>query len=243
MSVGTINSVSHALRMIEVMSGQKPLNVSELARLLDLPRPTVYRLVETFLEKGFLVQTGTEYRLSLRLLELSSPILSASHLGELSKPVLQNLVNATGETAHFAILDGDKVGYVSKIESDKPIRMFSRVGWRGPLYATGVGKALLAASGNDLLQKVCAAPMEAFTSATMTTEPRLRRELDEIRQSGFSVDREELVDGLVCVAVVVRKAQHVLGAVSVSGPSNRMVDIPFFVAHLQQAATSLAASL
>lgn len=243
MTSATVNSVSHALRMIEVMSGQKPLNISELARLLDLPRPTVYRLVQTLMEREFLVQSGTEYRLSLRLLELSSSILSASRLEELSKSALQRLVDVTGETAHFAILDGDRVGYVSKIESDKAIRMFSRIGWRGPLHATGVGKALLAASEDSLLDRVCSAPLEAFTAATITDPQVLREELVEIRKTGFSIDREELVDGLVCLAVVVRKDRRIVGAVSVSGPSNRMGNTEFFVEHLQQAAKSLATSL
>jgi IclR family acetate operon transcriptional repressor len=243
MTSATVNSVSHALRMIEVMSGQKPLNISELARLLELPRPTVYRLVQTFMERDFLVQSGTEYRLSLRLLELSSSILSSSRLEEASKPALQKLVNVTGETAHFAILDGDRVGYISKIESDKAIRMFSRIGWRGPLHATGVGKALLAVSDDTLLDRICSLPLEAFTSATITDPMRLREELAEIRKVGFGIDREELVDGLVCVAVVVQKDNRIIGAVSVSGPSNRMENTEFFVYHLREAATALATSL
>ena len=243
MTSATVNSVSHALRMIEVMSGQKPLNISELARLLELPRPTVYRLVQTMMEREFLVQSGTEYRLSLRLLELSSSILSASRLEEWSKPALRQLVDLTGETAHFAILDGDRVGYIAKIESDKAIRMFSRIGWRGPLHATGVGKALLAASEDVLLDRVCSAPLEAFTSATITDAQVLREELVEVRKTGFSIDREELVDGLVCLAVAVRKDRRIVGAVSVSGPSNRMQNTEFFVEHLREAATSLATSL
>tara|TARA_R110002020_G_scaffold134252_37_gene299751 strand:+ start:2094 stop:2825 length:732 start_codon:yes stop_codon:yes gene_type:complete len=243
MSTATINSVSHALRMIEVMSGEGPLNISEIARHLDLPRPTVYRLVQTFVDQGFLVQSGTEYRLSLRLLELASPILSASRLEDLGKPALQRLVDETGETAHFAVLDGDRVGYVSKIESDKPIRMFSRVGWRGPLHATGVGKALLAASEDALLEKICASPMELFTPATISCAETLRQEVVSIRECGYSIDREELVEGLVCVAVAVRTEHRIIGAVSVSGPSTRMSNTAFFVAHLRQAAASLVMAL
>lgn len=243
MTPGTVNSVAHALRMIEIMSGQKPLNISDLARLLSLPRPTVYRLVQTFMEQGFLVQSGTEYRLSLRLLELSSSILSASRLEDLSKPALQKLVEKTGETAHFAILDGDRVGYIAKIESDKAIRMFSRIGWRGPLHATGVGKALLAAFEDALIDRVCSAPLEAFTPATIVDAKALRKEILEIRRIGFSVDREELVDGLICLAVVVRKESRIVGAISVSGPANRMGNTEFFVEHLREAASSLATNL
>jgi DNA-binding IclR family transcriptional regulator len=243
MTPTTVNSVSHGLRMIEVLSTHKPLNISDLARLLELPRPTVYRLVQTFMERDFIVQSGTEYRLSLRLLELSSSILSASRLEDLSKPSLRQLVDITGETAHFAVLDGDKVGYVSKIESDKAIRMFSRVGWRGPLHATGVGKALLAASDDALMKRVCSGSLEAFTSATITDVHALRHEVNNVRKAGFSVDREELVEGLSCVAVAVQKEERIIGAISLSGPTNRMKNVEFFVEHLKNAASAITAYL
>ena len=101
-AIGTINSVEHALRLIEALHEAQPLSVSELARRLGLPRPTVYRLLRTLGSRGFLVQEGNAYRLSLRLLELASTALSASALQAAAQPVLAGLAARTGETAHCA---------------------------------------------------------------------------------------------------------------------------------------------
>jgi DNA-binding IclR family transcriptional regulator len=240
---GTINSVDHALRLIEVLHAAQPLSVSELARRLELPRPTVYRLLKTLGSHGLLVQDGTFYRLSLRLLELASTALTASALEIAAQPVLGDLAARTGETTHFAVLDGDRVGYVAKVASRHPIRMFSHVGWRGPLHATGVGKVLLAWSDPSLLARVLAAQREAFTPHTLTEGLKLSAEIDFVRAAGYAIDRQELVDGLVCVAAPVRVRALLVGAVSVAGPVARMAELDRFAEEVKAAAEAIAARL
>lgn len=240
---GTINSVDHALRLIEALYEGQPLSVSSLARRVGLPRPTIYRLLRTLDSHGLLVQDGTSYRLSLRLLELASATLGVSALQAAAQPVLSDLATRSGETTHFAVLDGDRVGYIAKVESRHPIRMFSHVGWCGPLHATGVGKALLAWSDPSLLARVLAGTLEAFTPHTLTEGPRLAAEIAEIRAAGYAVDREELIDGLVCVAAPVLVRTRLVGAVSLSGPAARMMEPRRFEGEVKAAAAAVAARL
>ena len=242
-AAGTINSVDHALRLIEALHAAQPLSVSDLARRLGLPRPTVYRLLKTLGSHGLLVQEGTAYHLSLRLLELASTALAASVLQAAAQPVLSDLAAQTGETTHFAVLDGDRVGYVAKVESRHPIRMFSHVGWRGPLHATGVGKVLLAWSDPSLLKRVLEATREAFTPYTLTEGLKLSAEIDKVREAGYAVDRQELIDGLVCVAAPVLVRALLVGAVSVAGPVARMAEPDRFEVGVKAAAGAIAARL
>lgn len=242
-AAGTINSVDHALRLIEALHAAQPLSVSELARCLGLPRPTVYRLLRTLGCHGLLVQEGTAYRLSLRLLELASTALSASALQVAAQPVLAGLAARTGETAHFAVLDGDRVGYVAKVESAHPIRMFSHVGWRGPLHATGVGKVLLAWSDPSLLKRVLDSAREAFTQHTLTGAGELVEEVEQVRARGYATDRQELIDGLVCIAAPVLAGPRLVGAVSVAGPVARLADPSPFVDDVKAAAEAVATRL
>ena len=242
-AIGTINSVEHALRLIEALHEAQPLSVSELARRLGLPRPTVYRLLRTLGGHGFLVQESNAYRLSLRLLELASTALSASALQAAAQPVLAALAARTGETAHFAVLDGDRVGYVAKVESAHPIRMFSHVGWRGPLHATGVGKVLLAWSAPSLLGRVLDGMREAFTPHTLTGAGELAAEVERIRAVGYAIDRQELIEGLACVAAPVLAGPRLVGAVSVAGPVARFAAAERFVGDVKAAAEAVAARL
>ena len=242
-ATGTINSVDHALRLIEALHEAQPLSVSDLARRLRLPRPTVYRLLRTLGEHGLLVQEGTAYRLSLRLLELATTTLSAAALQAAAQPVLGDLAARTGETAHFAVLDGDRVGYLAKVESAHPIRMFSHIGWRGPLHATGVGKVLLAWSDPFLVESALGAGQAAYTDRTLTTEGELADEIELVRRRGYAVDQQELIEGLVCVAAPVLAGSRLVGAVSVSGPVDRFRHPERFADDVTGAAAAIGARL
>ncbi|WP_116141925.1 IclR family transcriptional regulator [Trinickia diaoshuihuensis] len=223
--IATVNSVEHAIRLVELMAASElGLGVSQLAQSLDLPRATVYRLLKTLIQREWIVQEDKAYRLSLRLTGLFQGVGAGAQaaLAERVKPLLQSLVNETGETAHFAVLDGDRVVYLAKVDSPHPIRMFSQVGWRGPLHATGVGKVLLASLEAKLLSRVCDEGLERFTPNTIVEKAKLEAELAQIRKQGYAVDAEELIAGLTCVAVPLLRGNEVLGAISVAGPTARV---------------------
>lgn len=240
----TVNSVDHALRlMTQLAEAGEAQNVSDLARALDLPRPTLYRLLATLQEHGIVVRDGTRYRLGLRLLELGATVLSAASLQSVCLPFLTELVERIQETAHFAVLDGVQAGYIAKVDSPHPIRMASRVGWRGPLHATAVGKVMLAWSGPDLLAQVRAQDRQPYTPHTIVDIDALAAELKTVREQGFAVDREELIEGLICVAAPVLHGARLLGAVSVSGPALRLQDAGRVASEVCEAARRIAAAL
>lgn len=222
--IATVNSVDHAIRLVELMANSAhALGVSQMAQSLGLPRATVYRLLRTLAQREWVNQDDKTYRLSLRLAGLFHGAGAGSQaLAERLTPLLHQLVNETGETAHFAALDGDRVVYLAKVDSPHPIRMFSQIGWRGPLHATGVGKVLLAWTEERLLSQVCERRLERFTPNTIVGKERLKAELAQIRKQGYALDDEELIDGLTCVAVPVMSGDEIRGAVSVAGPTARL---------------------
>jgi len=244
--IATVNSVEHAIRLVELMaSSGSVLGVSQIAQSLALPRATVYRLLKTLVQREWVVQDGTTYRLSFRLTGLFRDANAGTEaaFAERVTPLLHQLVNETGETAQFAVLDGDRVVYLAKVDSPHPIRMFSQVGWRGPLHATGVGKVLLASSEAKLLSRVCDQGLERFTPNTIVKKEQLQAELAQIRKQGYALDAEELIDGLTCVAVPVRSGEQVRGAISVAGPTARLGNTKALAKILQAAAKTLPTSL
>ncbi len=223
--IATVNSVEHAIRLVELLaSSTNALGVSQMAQSLDLPRATIYRLLKTLAQREWVIQEGKTYRLSFRLTGLfgNAGVSAQAALARRMAPLLHQLVNETGETAHFAVLDGDRVVYLAKVDSPHPIRMFSQIGWRGPLHATGVGKVLLASSEPSLLSRVCNQALERFTPNTIVEKERLLAELALVRKQGYAIDAEELIEGLTCVAVPVISAEQVRGAISVAGPTARL---------------------
>ncbi|WP_414440901.1 IclR family transcriptional regulator [Burkholderia sp. 22PA0106] len=242
--IATVNSVEHAVRLVELMAGSEhALGVSQMAQSLDLPRATVYRLLKTLAQRDWIVQDDKTYRLSFRLAALFQGAGVEAALAERVTPLLHQLVKQTGETAHFAVLDGDRVVYLAKVDSPHPIRMFSEAGWRGPLHATGVGKVLLAFGEAKLLARICDAGLKPFTPNTLVEPAQLQDELARIRQQGYALDAEELIDGLTCVAVPLTSGGEVRGAVSVAGPTARLADPEALAALLKAAVEALPAML
>ena len=140
-----------------------------------------------------------------------------------SRPFLEQLSSETSETVHLAVLDGESVVYVDKIDSPHLLRMYSHVGRRAPAYCTGLGKALLSSLTEPELRRIYPQKkLHRFTPNTITEPGRLEAELAEIRQRGVAVDNEEHEVGIVCFAAPVReRSGRVLAAISVSIPKLR----------------------
>lgn len=242
--IATVNSVEHAIRLVELLaSPADALSVSQMAQTLDLPRATVYRLLKTLAQREWVIQEDKTYRLSFRLTGLFQGAGAQAALAERMTPFLQKLVNDTGETAHFAALDGDRVVYLARVDSPHPIRMFSQVGWRGPLHATAAGKVFLASTEAKLLSRICDHELERFTPNTIVDIDQLRANLAQIREQGYAVDAQELIDGLTCVAVPVMSGEQIRGAISVSGPTARVGKPEALAKLLRAAVDALSISL
>ena len=159
-------------------------------------------------------------------------------------PALQQLVEQTGETAHLCMLEGSEVVYVAKVESKQTLRMPSNVGRRNPAYCTGVGKAILAhLPENEIEAYFERTPFRTFTKKTIVEPTKLRKELKEVRVRGYSVDDEEISEGLCCVGAPVRDfSGKVIAGISVAGPKMRIPKgkIPELGARVVNAANSIS---
>ncbi|MES2608676.1 MAG: IclR family transcriptional regulator [Pseudomonadota bacterium] len=216
-----VNTVSHAVLMLEAFGAQPVQGLNELSRTVGIPRASALRILRTLMAHGIVGRADTKYRLTRRLMELGASAGSPQAMQMAVAEVLQALVAQTGETSHFAQIEGARVVYLAKHDSPHPIRMNSYVGWHGPVYATAVGKALLALRPAQEVHSLLPAKLERFTPGTIVSRARLLDELALVAERGFAVDDEELVEGLRCVAVAVPGAG---GAVSVAGPASRMDD-------------------
>lgn len=140
------------------------------------------------------------------------------------RPHLEELVQETGETANLVILDNDEAFYLDKVDSQRILRVFNRIGYRAPLYCTGAGKVLLAHYSEDQLKRYLEkVELQSLTPNTMTSPAKLQKELARIRSQGFAYDLEECEEGARCAAVPLSALeQRLMVALSVSGPAVRL---------------------
>jgi IclR family transcriptional regulator, acetate operon repressor len=219
---GGVQSVGRAFEILEVIAAQGgELSLSEIAASVGLPAPSAHRLLRTLVTLGYLRQeTSRRYALAPRLIRLGEA--ASKQFGAWGYPVLTGLMEAIGESANMAILDGSTAIYVAQVAGKHSMRMFTEVGRRVPLHATGVGKALLTALPDDeILRLLDLAGMPRITPHTITDPAVMLQDVRASRIRGYSTDDGEQEVGVSCVAVPVPNAPTPT-AISISAPTPRM---------------------
>jgi DNA-binding IclR family transcriptional regulator len=197
------------------------MGVRAIAQQLQLPLGSVHRLLHDLAEEGIVDRTpGGEWELSFRLLEITGLQLERIELPRLARPFAEKIAAATRETVNINALSGHYGVCVDKVRGNEGMQLDLRIGSRGPLYCGGAGKAMLAFMDAAEQEATLAAPLTALTANTVTDPVRLRKELGRIRERGYSIDDQEVVMGVYCVAVPILDRQgRAVGAISVTGSS------------------------
>jgi DNA-binding IclR family transcriptional regulator len=200
----------------------EPLTVADLAKVSGYPRPTVYRTVAALVAERLLEEGAKTGRLSLgpRLIHLANRSWGQSELRLASLEDLKRLRDATGETVHLAVANGQQMVYVEKLESPSAVQMSSRIGTIVALHSSAVGKAYLAAlpePARERLIQELPVPLTRYTAKTKDSLDALRAEIAITRERGWSVDDEEQEAGIHCFgAAIIGRNGSPIAAVSVS---------------------------
>ncbi|GAA5195606.1 allantoin degradation transcriptional regulator AllR [Rugosimonospora acidiphila] len=237
-----VQSVRRAFELLELIADAGGAQgISQLSTSSGLPVPTIHRLLHTMIASGYVRQGASRrYALGPRLIRLGD--LASQSLGAWAVPLLARLVEATGETANLAILEGGEVVYLAQAPSPHSMRMFTEPGHRVLAHCTAVGKALLAGlPPAEVVEVVTRTGMPALTPHTITDPDTLLSALDECRRQGYAVDDGEQELGVRCVAVAVPHP-GTRTAISISGPQVRVDDaaIAAAVPVLREVAAQLA---
>lgn len=222
----TIQALDRAVSILKVLADREGMSLTELADASGQAPATVYRVLSTFEAHGVVeVDPATQlWFVGQEAFRIGSAFLGRTSLVEQARGVMHALMAETGETANLAIADGGQVVFISQVETHEPIRAFFRPGTRGPIHASGIGKALLAHLPAEAVDRIVREQgLAAFTAQTITNRTALDRALAEIRAAGFAVDDGERTEGMRCVAApIFNEFREAIAGVSVSGPTVRM---------------------
>jgi IclR family transcriptional regulator, KDG regulon repressor len=224
----TVKSLVKALNILEVLADgdRSSYSLTELSRQLHLHVSTVHRLLVNLAREGFVEQDAQNgaYRLSHRVMRMGLRVLNRLDFRQVASPLLRRLNEQTQETVHLAILQGQHALSIDNFGSPQPVSLDAPLGSVLPLHSTGVGKAILAFQEDGFLKSLAESPgLERHTPRTLTSLAQLKKELARVREEGYAVDNEEMVEGLRCVAApLVEHTGQVRAAFSVAGPAVRL---------------------
>ena len=231
--VGGVREVKSAARTVELLEllaarGNHPARLRELSEALDAPRSSIYALLRTLVDRGWVRTdvTGTLYGIGIQALLAGTTYLDVDPILRIVQPQINELSTKLDETIHYGRLQRTDIVYLATHESTQYIRPYSRVGRRLPAFATSLGKALLAErlgdDGHDGLAAHLPATLTPLTQHTITDPDVLIADLEETRARGYALDMEENVIGLRCFAFPLRFSERSSDAISCSVPIERL---------------------
>lgn len=222
-----VPALERGLRLLgEFSRDSRTLDAPELARRLDLPRSTVFRLLNTLESMGFLerIGSGNDYRLGLAVLRLGFEYLSSLELTELGQPVIARLCDAIRYPCNIVVRDGRSIVYVAKVTPPTPLTSSVRVGTRLPAHATVLGRILL----EDLTLPELRAlypeeHLEVFSGSTPKTVLDLFNMVEVDRQRGYVLGEGFYEASISTIAAPVRdSSSRIIAALGATIPSGHI---------------------
>jgi IclR family acetate operon transcriptional repressor len=200
--------------------------LTDLSRQTGLSLTTVHRLLTTLEQRRFVQFTTSDnlWHVGRQAFAVGSAYVRDRNFAAPALPFLRRLRDQTRETANLGIVEDGEIVIINQIESREIMRAISRIGGRTPMVASGMGKAVLASyTDADVTSVVNRCSLRKITRTTLTCRDALDAQLKAARLNHYTVDDEEFVQGLRCVAAAVYNSQsEVVCAISISGLLARM---------------------
>jgi IclR family pca regulon transcriptional regulator len=242
-----VQSFARGLGVLRSFDASAPAQtVSEVAQRTGATRAAARRILLTLLQLGYVEQDGRLFRLTPRVLDLGFAYLSSLPVWTLAQPVLEDFSETTRQPCSMAVLDGHEIVCVLRILA--PNRLMSidfGVGRRFPAYCTALGRVLLAGLRVEVAAaRLAATPLESHTTNTVTDRTQLLEIIDQTRQHGWAMIKDELEPGLIAIAAPVRdRTGKTVAAISVhchAGDSFAKSPAESFLPPLQAAAAKIS---
>lgn len=220
-----VRSASRAFQIFEVFGAEgRPMLLTEIAPLIDVPLSSCYGLIQTLLERGYLyaVSRRRGFYPTRKLHTLTTAIAAKDTYLQRLAPHLEALRDASGETVIVGTRQSDLVLYLEVLESPQTIRYSARPGDFKPLHSSSIGKALLSIGPHDgveaLLRKM---PLAPITANTITDPGRLEADLQAGRARGYFSTHGENVADVTALSTALEVDGMAIG-IALAGPSYRM---------------------
>lgn len=228
-----MQNVINCFRVLEAVAEHQPVGVSQLARVLGMPRTSVFRCLQTLRQAGWLAPAAADdarWHVTSRALAIARASPERG-LREAALPVLQRLRDTTDETVYLTVRDGSSAVLIERLDSNKPVRTFNPLYIRAPLHGPSNAKAILAHLSPSEVNEVVAAGLERYTESTLCDAGAVRAEIAAIRERGYAVNLAEWRPEVCGIgAAILDRAGRPVGGTSISMPAFRFreEDVPYY---------------
>jgi IclR family pca regulon transcriptional regulator len=220
-----LEALARGLRVLEAFNqDRKQLTLSDIAKLVDLPRASVRRTLHTLVALGYAETENRLFRLTPRVLMLARAYLLSNAVSDILQPALERLSEEINESCSAAVLDGEEVMMITHASPKRIIPVSAQIGFRLPAFATSLGRVLLAALDDRQLDEFLSriAP-KRITTSTIIDKRELRRAILKAREDGYALADQEAEIGFRSIAVPLQRLDgRIIAALNVGIHSERM---------------------
>jgi len=219
------NLLKKGIAVLEVLKDtETPLSFVQIQKKLALPKTTLYRVLNSLVEKNLVLCQDRKYKLGYGILPLARKVLSELPLRETASPYLKKLCEYTKETIELMIPDNNAILYIDKMESPQSVRLIAEIGSRyTTLHASAPGKVLLAYNEDVFKKFMKKRRLEKITSKTIVDKKKLEKQIEKIKKLGWAYDEGEARIDVVRIATPVCDFEgKLMGIVGIAGPLYRI---------------------
>ena len=197
------------------------LSLAEICEKVDLPKTTVFRIINTLEHQNFLDQNrqNGKYHLGYELIKLGEQAKNSNELSRIAYEYMLAASEASKQTCNLYVKEGDERLCIAQVTGSEYIRKHSYLGARHPLYC-GAGKLILAFERPQVVDEYLSnVALVKITENTITDKEKLKEELEKIRNCGYAISLGERDSISASVAVpVFDYSKQLVAALTISGP-------------------------
>ena len=217
-------TVVKSMDVLNLFLQHSELSLNEMVDLLGVPKTSVHRMVGSFETMGFLQKNKEgKYLLGLQFLQFGQLVADRLDIRQLAFPIMKELRDTAKEAVNLIIKDGNDAIYIEKLDTPHPVRLYTKVGRRSPLYAGACSRIILSFLTEEeqehYLQET---ELAAIANGTITDKERMKQVLAEAREFGYTISYSELENDTVSIAAPIFDHTGCLAAgLSIAGPDSR----------------------
>ena len=219
-----LEALARGLRVIQTFGQEhRQLSLSDVAKLVDLPRASVRRTLHTLMHLGFAETDGRMFRLTPRVLMLAGAYLGSNPISSILQPALERLSAEINEGCSAAVPDGDDMVMIAHASPARVLQLSGQIGLRIPAVSSSLGRILLAQFDDDRLEQfLTRVQPKRLTPQTILNKDELRQVILKARSDGYSLVDQEVELGFRSISVALRRRDGMaIGSLNIGVHSER----------------------
>lgn len=220
-----VSAVKRAFRIIDILRGSGTMRINDIAEALDIPTSTAHVHLKTLEDIGYVIKEEDGFKVGLQFLRDGSVIRNELSVYSVAKSEIDNLAESTGEVANLGSEENGQRVILYQSEGNEAVYDNALIGEYTNMHWTALGKAILAELPNEYVRRIVDRyGLPAATENSIADSETLFDELRSIRERGFALEDEERRTGIRSIGIPITMNDHVVGAISLSGPKERFND-------------------